>query len=250
MKFDESALRLEFNEGKQEALIGHILDDERFFLQARLILKPHWFHHPNLQRLFKAKCEFFEKYKRSATNEELLDSQVFRQEDQAVQNKVRALVGICRARAVNEWHLDKLQEELTNWLRSVKLQQACYEAEQEFNRQRDDSVAKACEIIKGFGRTVDQIQFQVTSGAADFSDLGMFGAVQEERQGGLTFGLKLMDRLLTPHGDGGGGLFPGDTTLLLAGTNIGKSATLITIATANIMKGKDVLILTHEGQKS
>jgi hypothetical protein len=87
----------------------------------------------------------------------------------------------------------------------------------------------------------------------DFTDLDSILYEQEnEWKNGLTFGNSLMDGCLVEGAgitDEGGGLLPGDCTILLAPVNSGKSSSLINIAVANIVRGKNVLFVSHEGRE-
>jgi hypothetical protein len=65
-----------------------------------------------------------------------------------------------------------------------------------------------------------------------------------------------MDSLLLPRdaieavNAGNGSLLPGDTTVVVAPTNSGKTTSMLTTAVANARRGKSVLLMTHEGRPS
>jgi hypothetical protein len=90
--------------------------------------------------------------------------------------------------------------------------------------------------------------------AKTFSDPASFLARIEKRyDDAITFGIKALDDAMMPAGMDAGpaneskSLLLGDTTLLLAPSNVGKTTALITIARHNILRRKDVLWFTHEG---
>jgi replicative DNA helicase len=68
-----------------------------------------------------------------------------------------------------------------------------------------------------------------------------------ERQNALTTGLPLLDAALL-NGATIGGMLRGDTTILMAPVNQGKTTSMWTIARHNIMAGKSVLAMSHEGR--
>ena len=62
-----------FDERKQEAVIGHLIRDEVFFLKAREQIKYHWFGKGIRGELWEKMLEFYNipQYKRRPTAEEL-----------------------------------------------------------------------------------------------------------------------------------------------------------------------------------
>jgi hypothetical protein len=68
----------------------------------------------------------------------------------------------------------------------------------------------------------------------------------------LSTGLPILDKVMSGQGQHGtgttiGGMLKSDTTVLLAPQNTGKTSTLISVACANVLAGKSVMFMSHEG---
>jgi hypothetical protein len=71
-----------------------------------------------------------------------------------------------------------------------------------------------------------------------------------QRGNALTFGYSVFDKLLLPPEDGApskGSLLLGDSTILMAPINIGKSTAMQTVGIANVKLQRDVLYIPLEG---
>lgn len=236
--------RLPFSEAKQRALLGHLLNNERFFQQARTKLDPAWFIDGYAAKVFAAKCKFYAQHERVPTLYELKESPALLNEDTAVRKKCYETITL----ASNEttfFGLDVLKPELTDWLRTRLYSKHIDKSVKLFNAQK---LEEAYAEMKAVNRQIDDIRFDNDSEVFFDNPIGFIDSQQVAKQDCLTFGSSLVDRLLLPEGVNGS-LLPGDTTVLLAPTNIGKTTTMITIAAANMkLLGKSVLLLTHEGR--
>jgi len=139
---------------------------------------------------------------------------------------------------------DVIATELQGWLQAVMFQGTAQEAKTLFLQQRFQECyhffGKKIEDIKTT-RFVEDKEFQFENYLTDFQ--------QElvDRDKALTFGIGVMDKVLLPDNQGGG-LLPGDQTIVLAPSNTGKTSTLITTICANVKRNKSVLFMVHEGR--
>jgi hypothetical protein len=139
---------------------------------------------------------------------------------------------------------DALTRELQGWLQAILFKESAITAQGLFNKQKFD------ECFSFFGKQLDHIkttkfiedqEFRFEDYATDFEKEIL------DREKACTFGSQLIDSYLLPEATNGS-LLPGDQTILLAPTNIGKTTSLLTITAANLRKAKSVLLLTHEGR--
>lgn len=234
---------LPFAERKQEAILGHLLTDQGFFLRSRSLIRPQWFASGHARRIWKIKLDWYEQYERVATVEEIKNCPEITREE----NKVRAELTACINNAIREtqnYGLDALSHELTTWLRARIFIEGTDKAKQKFNNERyDEAYVAMDESLK----SIKEAYFEKDN-EVDFSNFrDHFAKQQEERNDGLTFGLKIVDDLLLP-GNLNGGLLKGDTTIMLAPTNVGKTTSMITTIVANLKARKRVLFISHEGR--
>jgi hypothetical protein len=235
--------RLPFSEVKQLALLGHLLVNERFFVQARTKVDPAWFLDPLAAKVLNAKIRFYETYNRIPSMAELKEYPVVLTEETAVRNKMYSTMTQAQHQT-QFFGLDALAPELSDWLRARLYAKHIDRSAKLFNAQK---LQEAYTEIREVNRQIDDIKFD-DEHEVRFEDYVTFFEQQEQaKQDCLTFGISHVDRLLLPDGVNGS-LLRGDTTLLLAPTNIGKTSTMITVAIHNVVLGKSVLFLTHEGR--
>lgn len=242
---------LPFSEPKQDAMLGHLLVNDRFFLQARMRVEPSWFVNVYNSKIWRAKTDFHVSYGRVPTMAELKEQPAFLSEEQIVKEKLYLKLGSCIA-ASAEFGLDTITPELTDWLHARIYHRMVDESSGLFNKQKFQA---AYSVMKEKIKEIDQTSF-ANDNEASFENIEE-DLKQEvlDRKTALTFGLTGMDRLLVPplYDDYGkevatGGLLRGDTTMILAPTNLGKTTCLFTIAAHNILppQNKSVLIVAHE----
>lgn len=236
---------LPFSLARQDAVLGHLILNEKFFKQCRTIVKAKWFNDGYAVKVYQALLNYAEKHSTHPTYQELQATKDFENESQGVRN--RMIIKVAEAiNATQIYRLDSLKPELTDWLHARYFHEGVHEAQQLFNAsQMKEAYAKMAEKMHLIRTTTfdDSSEFE-------FSNFVSFVNEQEvATQEALTFGQPILDRLLLPEAEGRGSLLPGDTTILLAPTNVGKTTTMITVAAANIRKGKSVLFITHEGRE-
>lgn len=234
---------LPFSVEKQRAVLGHALYDERFFSIIIGRVEAEWFSEPMVCRIYDALKKWYLKWQRQPTVNELLDSEwitkLGNQEIQIIQGTVAMI-----KKSRETYTPTPLLAEMEVWLKARLLQLALPMAAGAFNlRKIDDAVTVLNNMVKEF----HEIRF-MEDGESTFDKFrdDLFKE-QIEKSHALTFGLKSMDRLLDPYG-ASGSLLPGDMTVILAPTNVGKTSVMVTIACHNIAQGKSVLFVSHEGR--
>lgn len=234
---------LPFSPDKQRAVLGHALFDERFFSTIISKVEAEWFSDPLVCRTYDALKKWYNKWKRQPTIHEVLDSEwIAKLNPQEIQ-LIQSLVSMVK-RSRETYTPAPLLEEMEVWLKARLIQLALPKAAGAFNLQKiDQSVLILNSMVKEF----HEIRFS-EDGESRFDKFGdELLKENSESNRALTFGLEQMDRLLDPYGTAGS-LIPGDMTVLLAPTNVGKTSVMITIACHNIAQGKSVLFISHEGR--
>jgi hypothetical protein len=244
---------LPFSPTKQEALMGHLLTNEKFFLLAKNRIQPGWWATERLSTIWSMATDFADKYGRPPKIMELSEQQMTHVSapDQA---KLRTLMQLCTQRT-GDIGLDVLKAELTDWFRcriyvtAMKKSEALFNAAAKGGKATDSKkLQEAFDIMKGMTREIEAASFD-GGHDEDMSDpTAPYERQLEDAKNAISYGLPAMNRLLLPEGEGKGSLLPGDMTVLLAPTNIGKTTTMVTIAGINIRAQKYVLMITHEGR--
>jgi hypothetical protein len=234
--------QLPFSEAKQDALLGHLVKDDKFFKQGRLKIEPKWFIDAYNSKIWKAKMDFYTKYQRSPTVHELKDWQGFLLEDQSTRNKILTKINDV-LNTSNNYRLDALTDELTSWLHARIYFDGVNKSQQLYNNSK---FTEAYQTLKGLSKDIDSTAFTNDNEVVFDNFYSDLEQAQKDRQNALTFGNGVVDKLLLPDGVSGS-LLPGDTTVLVAPTNVGKTTTIITTIGHNLRKGKSALLITHEG---
>ncbi len=252
---------LNFSVARQQALLGHLLSDSAFFLRCQVI-SPTWFTVMEISIIWKAAQALLEQYKRPPTHHEVIDY-CSRSETPATKNKFLRAFEEAKQQTLF-YKRDGLEDELTDWYKARLFHGGVHESMESFNRGAIDQAFGTIEKMASELRTAN---FSVGTDWAFENYLQFFADQELEHEGACTWGLDIFDRLLLPNvPEGSGSLLRGDTTILLAPTNVGKTTTMITIAVANVKKHyaqdlmrmklgqpvrKDgVLLITHEGREA
>ena len=270
-RVNDSELKLPFSESKQKALLGYLLINEKFFRRAKDRIKPNWFAHARCEQIFDLLVRESKKAGRKLTVDELFDSHLVINLNTHDGEAFRSMARMCM-NFTSKYGLDILTPDLTDWLRTQLYIQEVEKSAILFNSRKEgkDYEAKQAEayrIIKAMSQNIDKITFDPGE-EENFDNLqGDMDDLEYEIENALSFGLKAMDRLLQPDlppiSDKlsaaerdkraqaqleAGSLLRGDATVLLSPTNIGKTTSMITVASHNLKQGKNVLIITHEGR--
>lgn len=245
---------LPFFEKKQDAVLGHLLTNEPFFLQARTRVRPEWFQDPLCSKLWKLKLEFFEKFNRVPGLEEFKGTFMFLREDQGMRNKLYAKMTTAQV-AAQEYGLDVIRSELTLWLKGQTFKAYSEKASNVYNAAADDphpelKFSEAFRLFKDGATAIEDANFDldVSVTFADIANGSFFEKREVELENALTFGCPLVDEKLNKECRHSSALLRGDHTVILAPTNVGKTTTMVTVARHNVARKKAVLFITHEGR--
>jgi replicative DNA helicase len=234
---------LPFSMEKQDALLGHMIENDKFFQMVRHHVKPEWFIDPWANKVCAAKLKFVKEMERSPTRSELEHSPEIYLAETRDQTKLKAKINVAIL-SIKEFGLDVLTKEMKTWMEARRIRLGVEQIQIKYNAGR---ITEANAVAKEMAKDVDSIQFD-DDGEWKFDRYReQFEASQEQRSNALTFGVTAMDRILLPEGSAGG-LLPGDHTVFLAPTNVGKTTSMITVLRHNLFRGKNVLLLTHEGR--
>lgn len=238
---------LPFSEEKQLAALGHLVVNDRFFGQLRHRTQTSWWLDPYVGKIYLAKAHFHEKYNRAPTVEELHDCpEVFCEADDA-RTRIHTRLKMA-LEATKNYRLDALSNELTQWLHSRIYYEAVHQSAKLYNAvppRPDDAYS----VMERAMREIRDTTFH-DDPKVDWSDYrSRFARIEVEYKDALTWGVDLFDQKLTPAAVRGS-LLLGDTTVLLAPTNIGKTTTVATICRHNIVRRKPILFITHEGREN
>ncbi len=241
----EPASSLPFEKNKQYAVLGHLLETDRFFLQANGKILPEWFADPYSCRVLAAKVKFYAEFNRCPSVAELRDQPEFLREDQRMRNRINEAINTSLNYA-KEYGLDAISRELTTWLHAQVYQRAIRASARLYNNKKP---IEAYALVDEAVREIKYTTFEDDKEERFDNHLADFDKAQREYNNALTFGCSTFDKLLTPKARGGC-LLPGDMSIILAPVNVGKTTSMITTIKHNVWKRKKVLFITHEGRPS
>lgn len=234
---------LPYSQFKQDAILGHLLVDEKFFKAIYHKIQPRMFLSPRATKIYELQIIYYKKLKRFPRIAELKNSVELEPLDMKEKLIINSYISKCIISAKNI-KIDIIQTELTEWLHSYILVNALKKANNAWNSQN----IKDCHSIM-----MDAVK-EVTSTSFDRGevvDFNDFSDLQNDtsRTAALTTGLKLLDEALLSNATNGG-LLLGETTTVLAPVNVGKTSFLLTVLCEQIRRGKDCLLITLEGTTS
>lgn len=234
---------LPFSRQKQLAVLGHILTNRTFFFRCVNTIRAEWFLEERPRKVWAAISAFYKAHRRQPSKEEVLESKDIRLEDLKEQNRYDLLLTEA-IRETERYGLDAIIPDLTEWMHTRIYHSAVSESADLFNRGKFQEAFKS---VHGASGLIRDIRFDQDD-EVDFGDFAnQLGSDRGELENACTFGLKTLDQLLTPYCKDGS-LLKGDTTVLLAPSNVGKTTVLLNAIRANIKRGKRVLFFTHEGR--
>lgn len=243
-ELDQSEV-LPFSEAPQLGVLGHLLTDKTFFLFAHNKIEAKWFINTLNSKIFEALSGYYEKFQEYPTIETLLEYPTISCEDQNIKNRIGLQTKLA-LNATKNYSKKWIESRLVEWLQVHSFSSSLERAAQLYNR---GAFTDAFNIAREGMRKVDSIvldpnaEYDASNWQADFTES------TTELENALTFGNDVIDKKLNPMAKKGS-LLLSDTTILLAPTNIGKTTCLLTIFCHNMLNGKDILFLTHEGRPS
>ncbi len=235
--------RLPFSPEHQDAVLGHLLVNDSFFLQAVDRIEPRWFNGVLCQKIWSSKRNYYREHKRIPTPEDVFAYREVTQEGQGLRNQIKIKMEEVKF-AMGRYALEAIQAELTDWLHSRLYMEGVYESKDFYNRGHFKEAYSKIEVAL---RQIRESSFDADV-IYDFSNPA---AIIEKRMNNvskaLTFGHHVIDKLLLPEGNGNGCLLPSMSTTLVAPVNIGKTATMMNIIVPNLKRQKHCLFIAHEG---
>jgi hypothetical protein len=241
---DVGEANLPFSDIKQKAILGLLLNNERFFRSVYSKVKPSWFLSAKCGELYGLLLQYFEEYKMFPSNRALLSFKNLERLDLRKSNELKALFTVCTG-ATREFRKEELQKDLGEWFEATVLVEAMNKATGYYNRQE---LKQAHAILTAAIREINAGHFKDKK-ELRFDDFDTYmKEFDSQKDGALTTGLPILDRAVL-SGATSGCLLPGDTTVIVAAVNSGKSIWQQTVALHNIKRGKDVLYLIHEGNE-
>ncbi len=236
---------LPFSLEKQRATLGHILYDERFFAAVVSKIEQEWFADEVLVRIYGAMKAWYTQWGKRPSIPELLESREITKLSTGLIAQIRSTVSLL-ADVRKQYDMKPLLAEMEIWLKARTIQAALPKAANAFNKQAlDESVGIMNKMVQDY----NDVRFMEDERVSFYNYGVELLKEKEDSSKALTFGITAIDRILEPNGTAGC-LMPGMMTVLLAPTNVGKTSTMVSIAVANIMKGKSVLFIFHEGTEA
>lgn len=227
----------------QSALLGHLIIDEKLYQQVSRRIQSNWFVNAYHGKVYKILNDVTKMIGRPPNRVELENSSIITAEDTATRNKIITTITVaCIDAGQIRW--DAIKPELTEWLKSKILQETILKSAAHWNKGQWHDTAKLMQLAANEYR-----EAQFDEGIeVSFDNLEESLANQKlDRDRALTTGLPLLDSALLDNATAGG-LLRGDTTIVMAPVNAGKTSTLITMARHNIFRQHNVLLMTHEGR--
>jgi len=241
---------------KKMALLGHLLIDDRFARGLGSNVAAEWFGSETaLVQARSLQLRFLEEFGRLPTALELPECKYLHGADDQERKDIETAV--CSAvELTKEFPLDALQKEVLHWYQDLLFRDAWHRAGAEYQRGRDDEARKimAEMVRKTSVVTIGRDQLHRFDEFEHF-----FQDVEQQYAGALTWGHPLIDSVVCPEAldiakrlgqKTAGSLLPGMVTVLLAGTNVGKSRVVNTVAIHNAMAGEPCLVIVHEDREA
>lgn len=240
--------RLPFDDRKQLAVLGHLLTNAKFYEQAKHRVKPDWFNQTAAQKAYKYQLMFGEQFKRHPGLDDLREWQLMvtseKAEDLAA---IRGTILKAKLETAN-FGLDVIRRELTEWMHARIYQESTLKSVRLYNEKK---FSECYQLVSERITQIRTTRFDEENEITFENPECYLEEAEKGYQDALTTGLGIFDQQLRPEGSPpGGGLFIGDTTVLLAPSNVGKTTAMITMSVHNMMAGKHVLFMTHEGRPS
>lgn len=238
----EETTTLPFSEMKQNALLGHLVTNEKFFKVVHSKIKPEWFLSERNSKIYKLYLEYVEKYKSIPTVMEFKNHSGFTSMEPQERAIMLAFLNRC-IMETGQIRLAAIKPDLTEWLHTFLIMRGMEAASDAYNKK---DIKKSHGILMSAIKEVSSTNFDNGEDIVFSNFDELLANAQKERDGALTTGLKLLDQAVLKNATAGG-LLKQTMTILMAPVNIGKTSAMVTMACHNILTGKYVLFMTHEG---
>jgi hypothetical protein len=222
---------LPFNEEFQQSIVGHCINDYRFFYQCKDKLKPQWFT-KNLMvaNIFEQMVNSYDIHGVAPRSTgEIMNEPFFLSQKESEKDKYRQMIELCSYFATSNkaFNLEKVKKQLTGFIRLCLFKEAVEGAGKQYKTGGFD---KAYTWTKEKIEKIQDASFEEDAVALKFEN-AMEWLKDDilETTNAISTGNKKLDFVL------GGGLFKGETTAILAPVNSGKCL------------GKDTFIIMSNG---
>lgn len=126
--------KLPFSELKQQALIGYLITDEKFFRVVHTKIKPDWFLSTRNTFLYKLFLEYWEDYSFFPTIQSFRNYKKFDSLDLKEKTQIQGTIDICLASS-QQFRLEDIKKDFTEWFHSVIMMNALEKAGDYYNKQ-------------------------------------------------------------------------------------------------------------------
>jgi len=210
--------QLPFNGDRQDAVLGHLLTKEPFFLQCKDKIQPRWFNKPMCQKIWATLQKYYLEFHHFPSRQDVFEHADIQSEEMKRKNDINLQISTCIANS-GIYSFEHIVAELTDWLHARTYMDGVYESRDLYNR------GHLQEAYVRLGKVVQEIHETTFNNEKvwDFSDPEAIIRKSHENVGNaLTWGLTSFNKLLLPEGKGNGCLLPGTSTTIVAPVNVGK----------------------------
>jgi replicative DNA helicase len=241
-EIEDDGIQLPFSHIKQSAFLGHLIVNEKFYKMCAPRIKPQWFLLERHRQIYELLIDFIKTYKIFPRGHEFSNCPKLMLMEPSERSRIQAVINQS-IMETSQVRLEAIKPELTEWLHTNILMQAMHAASDSFNAKDVKAThTKLMAAVKEVSETSFEQGDEITF--ANFDEY--LAETQKERKKALTTGLKMLDKAML-EGNAEGALLYGDTTIVMSPVNVGKTSFLVTTMCHNILRGKDVLFMTHEG---
>jgi len=232
----EASNRLPFDIDGQRAIVGWMLKNREFAYKAKQHLNKDIFVTSLLGEIFSGIVDFTNQYQDVPSKENLIT--IFSYKNVEEFSKFKQEINDCIALS-GVYNLSSLQSGITVWLQTSIFKNYSSKIGPHYKKA---NIPVMQVMMKDALSAISEVNFEKTL-QYQFGDfLGDFATSKNEKTNCVTTGVSQFDQLI------GGGLFPGEHTVVLGGLNTGKSTFALNVVYHNLMKEKDVLWMIHEGR--
>ncbi len=233
---DIPEIKLPFDGAGQSAVLAWMLKNTAFALKCRIHLKPDIFVNDILSDIFTAIVKYMEEYSGVPSKENLIT--LFSHKKIEEYSLYKATINDCVALSF-QYSLTYLQTNISDWLKVAAVREYHLKAAR-YYKTGDIKTLKT--YLKNTLDKINDVNFEKSDNYEFGHYMDDFTQLEQEKTNAVTTGVKEFDNLL------GGGLFPGEHTVVLGGLNTGKSLFCLNVIYHNLIQKKDILWLIHEGR--
>lgn len=229
-----------FTESMLEAIVGHCLTDQSFFLKCHKKIKSQWFVKNILVgNIYDQLCRSYDTngcYIKSPL--EFKSWEFFLEQNDTELEKYYGLIDRCIYSA-QQFNMVQLERVLTGFLRVSLFKESIEGAAR---RYKSDGFEDAFAWTEAKLKEIHESTFQEDGLTLSFENPDVWIKQHQLKRGeAISTGSASLDAAL------GGGLFKKETCAFMAPVNVGKTTAMITIARHAIRNKKKVLFIIHEG---